>query len=310
MKYYQQQSDARIEALEKQGDAQTEAFDKELDSLENQRNKKLISESTYEAKSAAIKEQRVAAEKKIEAAIAKEKRKAAELAKTLAIFKATLAIAVAIAEENYYGAILAAAELAIIIATPIPAFKKGTKGKKDSGTALVGEEGPEFVNLPQGAQVVPHKQTVKNKELVNAMIDDDVDYYIFKNYTLPELLKSGTMPQRNFGGSPINNSSTVTTKELKRVVSETISTKFISEIMQPVNNIIIQAQQENEKANQENFSNSIANAITNNVINNGSSLDEYGVRRALNNGTKIKNAREIGKAIAQELKTEVDYRHL
>jgi len=314
MKYYQQQSDARIEALEKQGDAQTEAFDKEMEGLQNLRDKKLISESTFEARSAEIKEQRVASEKRVEAAIAAEKRKSAQVAKTLAAFKASLALLVAIAEENYIGAAIAAVELAAILATPIPAFKHGTKGKKTSGTALVGEEGAEFVHLPQGAQVVPHKQTVKNKELVNAMIDDKVDYYIFKNYTLPELLKSGTIERPLQVRSAMSDSFVKTEKNktiLKIQIADEITKNFIGEIAKTYHQIIIKQQSENERQQQKNFNSVIKNAITSTVINNGNGMDEYAMARAINSsGMRIKNVREIGKAIASEIVNVNDYRHL
>lgn len=312
--YYQQQSDARIAAIQKQGDAQTEAFDKEMEGLQNLRDKKLISESTFEARSAEIKEQRVASEKRVEAAIAAEKRKSAQVAKTLAAFKASLALLVAIAEENYIGAAIAAVELAAILATPIPAFKHGTKGKKTSGTALVGEEGAEFVHLPQGAQVVPHKQTVKNKELVNAMIDDKVDYYIFKNYTLPELLKSGTIERPLQVRSAMSDSFVKTEKNktiLKIQIADDITKNFIGEIAKTYHQIIIKQQSENERQQQKNFNSVIKNAITSTVINNGNGMDEYAMARAINSsGMRIKNVREIGKAIASEIVNVNDYRHL
>lgn len=51
--------------------------------------------------------------------------------------------------------------IARISATRPPAFKKGTKGAKQSAMSLVGEEGAELMYVPQGAKIVPHSETMK-----------------------------------------------------------------------------------------------------------------------------------------------------
>jgi hypothetical protein len=51
--------------------------------------------------------------------------------------------------------IAGALEVAAIAATPIPAFRQGTSFSP-SGSALVGEAGPEIVRLPQGSEVIPN----------------------------------------------------------------------------------------------------------------------------------------------------------
>jgi 3-hydroxy-3-methylglutaryl CoA synthase len=80
-----------------------------------------------------------------------------------------------------------AAQLAIAVATPIPQFKKGTKGKKGAGVGLVGEEGAELVYMPSGTQVVPADRTKRYKDAVNAMIDGQFEQYVYKSMIAPAL---------------------------------------------------------------------------------------------------------------------------
>ena len=57
-------------------------------------------------------------------------------------------------------AALGAIQLATVLATPIPAYEKGTKNAK-GGTSLVGEKGVEYVITPQGATfLTPNKPTL------------------------------------------------------------------------------------------------------------------------------------------------------
>jgi len=57
-------------------------------------------------------------------------------------------------------AALGAIQLATVLATPIPAYEKGTRNAK-GGTSLVGEKGAEYVITPQGATfLTPNKPTL------------------------------------------------------------------------------------------------------------------------------------------------------
>ncbi len=319
--YLQQDSNRRVDKLEKESEAQLESYDKELAALQLQRDKKLISEYNYETKSAAIKEKRVAAEKNVEAAIAREKRKAAELAKTLAIFKASLALAVAIAEENYVGALVAAAELAVIIATPIPAFKKGTKNKREAtGTSLVGEEGPELTVLPQGSKVVPASKTKKHRALADAMIDDNVDAFIHENFVKPlmriEMAKQGKQ-QNKIKGSFQNIKAE--SKAIKNLMeSQVINTSAHADYNYTIHKsyitpAIVFAQDKTESKKQKSFADTLAKSIVNNsVINNKTNINSpqqiLNDFKVANQKFAIKNADDVGKAIAKHIKVEPDYR--
>ena len=86
--------------------------------------------------------------------------------------QAGIAVPLAIALTAIHGAI-SSAQTAMVLSQPIPAFAMGT-GSAPGGSALVGEAGPEIVDLPQGASVTPNHQlqamansTVNNTENVD-----------------------------------------------------------------------------------------------------------------------------------------------
>ena len=303
-----------IDAIQKEGDAQLEVYDKDLEALQTQRDKKLISESTFETKSAAIKQQRVDAEKRIAEAIAKEQRKAAELAKILAIFKATLAVAVALAELNYVGAALAAVELGVIIATPIPAFKLGSKKVPKTGVSLVGEEGEELRVLNQGDKIVPHRQTKKYRDAADAMIDDTFDEFIFKTYVQP-FIRIEQAKENTFENA-INNSKQIKNIMDSRVIDTSTHADYNYTFHKNyITNTIEKAQRQIETNKQKSFAESIAQSFVNNttVTNNKvSGIDQLALFKQSKQKTKVTlvNSDEIGKSIAKHLNDNVDYRHL
>lgn len=102
-----------------------------------------------------------------EAKIAEVRKKAARRAKIIALAEAAINTAVAITKAIASAPpplnlpaiaaakILGAAQIATIAATP---FARGTS-YAPGGVALVGEQGPELINLPRGSQVFPTPQT-------------------------------------------------------------------------------------------------------------------------------------------------------
>lgn len=92
-------------------------------------------------------------------------REEAEANKNIAIFNAIIntaqAVAKAFAQGGFFGFAMAAivaaqgaAEISLIRKQPLPALASGGI-ITSSGLALVGEQGPELVNLPQAASVIP-----------------------------------------------------------------------------------------------------------------------------------------------------------
>jgi hypothetical protein len=141
--------------------------------------------------------QKVEAEKKADKEIRRIRRQQAIIEKANALFQIALNTAIALSNPSNlasFGALspliiaLAAAQSAAVIASPIPAFAKGTKGKKGSGLARVGEQGEETVFLPDGAKVLPNRQTKMFSGLIDAMYDMNPEKYIYKHYVAPALM--------------------------------------------------------------------------------------------------------------------------
>jgi len=148
----------KITALDAETQAQQDALQKQQDfellQAGNSRTAKDQINAAYEARRASLTRQ--AEEKKTE-----YERKAAIARKGIAIAEATVNTAVAvtkvIANPILAGivAALGAVQIAAIAATK---YATGTNSAK-GGMALVGEYGPEMVNLPRGSQVVAANKT-------------------------------------------------------------------------------------------------------------------------------------------------------
>jgi len=148
----------KITALDAETQAQQDALQKQQDfellQAGNSRTQKDQINAAYEARRASLTRQ--AEEKKTE-----YERKAAIARKGIAIAEATVNTAVAvtkvIANPILAGivAALGAVQIAAIAATK---YATGTNSAK-GGMALVGEYGPEMVNLPRGSQVVAANKT-------------------------------------------------------------------------------------------------------------------------------------------------------
>lgn len=193
-------TESTITDLQRQLEATQTTADQEQKALDDSLNKRLISEADYRKKSDAIELQRIATEKKIQAEINKQRRRQAQLDKAAAIFEITLqntinvikAIGTPPVPNVVLGSLAAgigAVQLAAAIATPLPGYKKGTKGKKDSGMAYIAEEGKEAVFLPQHTKVVPNKPTIRYADAIDAMIDNNYEKYVYKKHIAPALLK-------------------------------------------------------------------------------------------------------------------------
>ena len=134
-----------------------QALATEQEALQDKLNKELISQEQFDISSAQL-------EAKFAKDSAKIKEKQAQTDKNAAIFKATidgLAAVVgagSITPQAIAIAVANAINIAALIAKPIPAFAKGTDNAP-GGWALVGEEGPELVNLPKGSAVKTADQT-------------------------------------------------------------------------------------------------------------------------------------------------------
>lgn len=161
----------------------------ELDALDRQTEKEIeLAGENDEAKErieARGEQRRLALENQIR----REKQRAARINKAAALIDAAINTALSITKTladlgipagipaSILAGALGTAQSAAIAAQPIPQFAKGTKSAK-GGAAIVGEKGfelvkelsgrtyltpdsPSLMNIPKGAEVVPHEETVR-----------------------------------------------------------------------------------------------------------------------------------------------------
>lgn len=165
-------------------------FDAQEDALAEQKSKELSNKRLTEAQKERINKEYAQKERELAKKRFDENK---QLAISEAVIKGALAVinAIATADDIYVGLILAAsvaAETAVQVALiQSQKFAKGTKGNKKEGMALVGEEGPEFMFVPQGAKIMTAKQTRQHGNLLDAMYDGALDKYIHQTYILPAL---------------------------------------------------------------------------------------------------------------------------
>jgi len=98
--------------------------------------------------------------------------------------------AAALAPLSTAAYIRAGLRVSTILATSIPdvaaAFKDGVSSSP-KGRFLVGEEGPEIIDLPKGSTVYNNNAVNKNLDLIDSINDGTVDNYIMDNYVYPLL---------------------------------------------------------------------------------------------------------------------------
>lgn len=163
------QSEAKISQLQKEQEKREEDYSKERDAIEASS----LSQKEKTEKIKVLNEEEAASRKNTEKEIAKERRKQAEFAKAQALadiaIKTAQAIMASVAASPLTGGLpwsaiagaLGAAQAAIVLATPIPAYAKGKK-KSDSytGKALAGEAGAELKIDPSGKMTLIDKPTI------------------------------------------------------------------------------------------------------------------------------------------------------
>ena len=98
-----------------------------------------------------------------------------------------------------------ALQAAAVIAQPIP-YRKGSKDTGPKGhLARVGEEGEELVFMPSNSKVLPARQTKKYSDIIDAMYDNKLDSFIYKNYITPALVAQQNAKQNQTNKSFAEN---------------------------------------------------------------------------------------------------------
>ena len=274
---------AELDMVERQKQSVLDAYDEQAQANEDLHQHNMRGDRQYEKEKKKIDAERKKAEEKAD----KEKRKLlhdqAVLNKELAIANSIINTAVAVTANLAVPvvaalvAILGAAEVAVIASQPIPAYAKGKERIEGKGTETSDDI---HARLSVGERVVKASTNRKYFPVLSAIHHERLDAESMNHLAKmsPDALRMLVMVDKGV------------MKDLA-----TLSPVFMKhESMKPVYM----------------KKDSLSSAITYNqtVINEHKSMDEYDMGRALDRGTKIKNARElavsIGKEVAANLETD------
>ena len=191
-----------IEELEKQQEANEEAYNADVERIDSLVEQGVLSTEEGEARKRAAEAETAKKNEELENEKIKLQQKQAKWDKAVQIAQTGIATARGIMEAWQLGPILGAimagvvaamgaVQVATIAATPIPAYKEGTKnGGHIGGLAIVGDGGkqevivyggkgwitpdtPTIVDLPRGAEVYPDINTFDDLNLSLNPINDD-----------------------------------------------------------------------------------------------------------------------------------------
>lgn len=185
----EQDKNARLATLQAEKDMANEIGNSELEAEKDREIKRIQLLEQQKLEEAAINkefDEKIKAQK-IEAAKADKKLKIAQALSNsaLAITSTWAFTQGGVVTKSIAAGIAAAAtaaQVALIAASPLPKFRQGTDFAPE-GPAVVGEEGPEIVNLPQGASVTPTNE-ITNESFDNRTMNitvQPVNYVDFVN---------------------------------------------------------------------------------------------------------------------------------
>lgn len=194
-------TELQLAELQKQTDAQLTALDAQQTAIDEQLDKRRISETEAERRTEQLTKERIAVQKRADAEERRIKKRQFEIDKAAALVKIAINTAVAVTENlgvPVLAALIAvagAAEAAAVAAQPNP-YKKGTKAAK-KGLALVDEEGTEAIlrgngrltTLERGDKVLTAPKTKTYGEVLDAMMDGRFEKYVMQKYVAPQLEK-------------------------------------------------------------------------------------------------------------------------
>lgn len=222
--------DRRIQEIEAEIDANQEAYDKKVEEIDALAEKDVITKEEAEARKRVAEEQSSARNAELEKKKADLQTRQARFQKTIDITQAIAATALAVTKAlpNLVLAALVgamgAAQLATIIAQPIPKYAKGTD-YHPGGLAIVGDAGkheavisggkayitpdtPTLMPIPKGAEVLPD---INDPEFYSRFMDNS--YWLTHN-------KAGERVQivNHFDAEGIIQASNKTNNDLKKEI--------------------------------------------------------------------------------------------
>lgn len=184
-------TDAQIQARERELQALQESYDAESAALQQQFDNRLIGAAELDIQQRKLNERKLADEKRIQAEILKLKRQEDTANKLKAIFEIGINTALAISKvlTNPFMialvATLGAAQLAAVLATPLPQYRRGTKylkrGNNPSGVDTIP------IMADEGERIVSAKQNKKYWSVYEAIDDGKFEEYMHDNYIAPHM---------------------------------------------------------------------------------------------------------------------------
>ena len=206
-------TNARLEQLQKQTDAELEQLEIRNEINKEQLDNRAISEQQFLEEQTRIENEKIALQEETAKREKEIKQQQFAIQQATAIFEIGLSTATALGEINallatyqaglpataalYANAQLSrilllatsAAQVAAVLSQPKP-YRLGSKDTGPQGhMARVGEEGEEFVYMPANSKVLPARQTRKYSDVIDAMYDNKLDNFIYKNYITPALVE-------------------------------------------------------------------------------------------------------------------------
>lgn len=286
-------AEEQIKSIESVRDAQIESIEEQIEANKKLGDANAISAKEERQRNEDLLRKKEQAEARAAAQITKIKRKQFVADQVAAISKIAIETAINVTEFAEFPPVAAAlaalgiAQAAIVAAQPNP-YKAGAK-KTKQGLAIVGEEGPELMQMPANAKVVSAPKTKKNAALIDAMFDDNVDKFIQSTYVNPQIKKEKTQKKK----LPVIPN----TERFASLIDTHIKDVLVK--MQ-ISGQLRQAETKYKEAKEKTFAENIANsfAITNVVNGQLTANDMDFIRRK---GNYIRNGHVIAGPIVEAI---------
>lgn len=207
-------SESRIQNINEDTEATLASIQLQQEAVDRSLEKNRISEEEAAALKVKLEKKKVEEQKKADAEIRRLRRNQAILDKSAAIFEIILATATNVAKattpfEKVLAAASGAAQIAVVAATPIPSYAKGTKDSGKEGLAQVHKD--EVMFLPAKSKVLPARRAKQYSEALDSMFDGTFEQHIYKTYVSKEVNKIAkekeTIKSREFADNLVASTS-------------------------------------------------------------------------------------------------------
>lgn len=248
-------SDIRIQKLEQEKEVTLKSYDDEIVKINERVDRKEITEAQGRKAEAQTLREKEIKEKELQRKISQEKLKAYKINKIIKAGEVAIQTAVNVVEAYPNPVLIAAAialgaaEEAIILSQPTPAFKKGVIDFKGKGTETSDDN---LVRISKGESVTTAKGTKKYKRVLK---DIEQDKFSEKWVTKEHLLEKF----KTYEGETLEDISSRRYKTELRIKNDDIVTKYITaKYIAPT---LMNIAKESEKERRKDFAKNITETI-------------------------------------------------